>query len=163
MTYNDINPCSPLEKGQKKAIKRRSEECLKGDQQSLSRLKAGSLGIPRINSGFLNKCWKSLDFTPNPDPSMLLAPYGQNVHTPPSNCLRNHYLGLVDKTQLEEQYEKLINRCMLHHCCKRYCLSIQRRDNNGKMTCKFNFPLDIHDFETIFDDFSQKFIGKELG
>jgi hypothetical protein len=42
-------------------------------------------------------------------------------------------------------------------------MSLQRRDKNGKMTCKFNFPLDIHNFETIFDDLSQKLIGKKLG
>jgi len=55
MTYNDINPCSPRGKGQKKAIKQRSEECLPGDQQSLSRLEAGILGNPRKNKGFLNR------------------------------------------------------------------------------------------------------------
>jgi hypothetical protein len=63
MIYNDINPCSPLGKGQKKAIKRRSEECLPGDQQSLSRLKAGSLVIPRRNSGFLNRSVATDDCT----------------------------------------------------------------------------------------------------
>jgi hypothetical protein len=72
---------------------------------------------------------------------------------------------LEDTAQLEDQYERLINRCMLHHCCEGYCLSRQRRDKDGNMTCRFNFPIEIHGFEAIFDDLGQKLIGmeKELG
>jgi hypothetical protein len=89
---------------------------------------------------------------PNPNPQEWPAPFGQNVHTPPSNCLRQRYLEMCTPADYKSQYEKLINRCMLHHCRVGYCLSPKRLDNQGQMTCRFNFPKDLHGFQLTFDD-----------
>ncbi len=41
---------------------------------------------------------------------------------------------------------------MLYHCRVGYCLNPKRLDNQGQMTCRFNFPNDLHGFKLTFDD-----------
>ena len=47
---------------------------------------------------------------PQPDPKLWPGPEGQDVSAPPTNCLRENVLELTD---LEEDYVRLINRVML--------------------------------------------------
>ena len=89
---------------------------------------------------------------PNPKPPEWPGPYGQDVYTPLSNCLRERYLTMAEKDQYKCQYEKLINRCMLHHCREGYCKSKARRDKTtGAMICRFHFPIDMHGFKPTFE------------
>ena len=114
----------------------RKEEVLQS-QDKIAQFTAETLGISAIH--------------PNPVPQEWPAPYGQNVQTPPSNCLRQRYLDMSTQEQYKIQYEKLINRCMLHKCRVGYCQSLTRRDNQGRMTCRFDFPKDLHGFKITFD------------
>jgi hypothetical protein len=113
--------------------------------------------------GFATKVLGISAVHPNPSPPMWPAPFGQNVHTPSSNCLRNRFLELDTLGELEAQYEKLINRCMLHHCRVGYCLSEQRKDSDGKMLCRFNFPVDLHGFKEVFNEEGTHLLAMERG
>ena len=88
---------------------------------------------------------------PNPEPSQWPGPYGQNVHTPPSNCLRARFNCLNNTMEKREQYENLINRCMLHQCKEGYCLNRSKRDPEGNMICRFKFPMEPHAFQLNFE------------
>ena len=97
---------------------------------------------------------------PNPTPQEWPGPYGQDVQRPATNCLRERFLNLETPAECKEQYEKLCNRCMLHHCREAYCLSKQRRDKTTReMICRFHFPIDLHGFKFIFDHAGSKIIG----
>ena len=90
---------------------------------------------------------------PNPRPADWPGPYGQDVMRPATNCLRQRFLDLDSTQNYQSQYEKLINRCMLHHCREGYCLNRNRRDKNtGEMTCRFHFPIKLHGFKFEFEE-----------
>ena len=77
---------------------------------------------------------------PQSDPKRWPGPYGQDVSAPPTNVVRESYLEVVD---LEEDYEKLVNRVMLHACRITYCL-IKKAFQEHK--CRFGFPLTLKGF-----------------
>jgi hypothetical protein len=67
--------------------------------------------------------------------------------------LRQRFLELDSIAAYRAQYEKLINRCMLHHCREGYCLNRNRRDKNtGEMVCRFHFPVKLHGFKFEFEE-----------
>jgi len=78
---------------------------------------------------------------PNPNPVNWPGPHGQNVYTPSVNCLRVPFLKVVSENEIVAQYERLINRCMLHVCRRKYCYS----DSNP--ACRFKFPMELHGFD----------------
>jgi len=97
---------------------------------------------------------------PNPKPIDWPGPYGQNVHTPPSNCLRKTFRSLSLPAEFKEQYEALINRCMCHKCRVGYCLKKQMHANDCQ-NCRFNFPIELHGFKEVFDELQQHIISME--
>ncbi|MBM3938769.1 MAG: hypothetical protein FJ333_08995, partial [Sphingomonadales bacterium] len=106
--------------------------------EKVARFTAHTLGVTAVH--------------PNKNPVEWPAPFGQNVHRPMANCLHVHFLDLLSQDEQKGQYEKLINRCMLHQCREGYCLSKNRRDRTtGRMICRFKFPMDLHGFKPNFD------------
>ncbi|KAL8609091.1 hypothetical protein ACOMHN_030432 [Nucella lapillus] len=68
---------------------------------------------------------------PRPDPANWPGPYGQDVHTPAVNILRQRFLDVShNPDELQEIYEKLVNRVMLHHCRDGYCLEKNSNDSD---------------------------------
>ena len=115
------------------------KEEFKQTREEVARFSAHTLGISGMH--------------PNPRPAEWPGPYGQDVMRPATNCLRNRFLDLDSKEGCQCQYEKLINRCMLHHCREGYCLNCARRDKvTREMICRFHFPIDLHGFKMIFDE-----------
>ena len=97
---------------------------------------------------------------PNPRPADWPGPYGQDVVRPATNCLRQRFLGLNSTARNRSQYEKLINRCMLHHCREGYCLNQNRRDKKtGEMMCRFHFPVKLHGFQCEFEENGTRISG----
>ncbi|KAL8586175.1 hypothetical protein ACOMHN_057737 [Nucella lapillus] len=87
---------------------------------------------------------------PRPDPANWSGPYGQDVHTPAVNILRQRFLDVShNPDELQERYEKLVNRVMLHHCRDGYCLE---KNSNGEKACRFKFPMKLIGFEAVVSD-----------
>ncbi|KAL8583186.1 hypothetical protein ACOMHN_053699 [Nucella lapillus] len=87
---------------------------------------------------------------PRPDPANWPGPYGQDVHTPAVNILRQRFLDVShNPDELQERYEQLVNRVMLHHCRDGYCLE---KNSNGEKVCRFKFPMKIIGFEAVVSD-----------
>ena len=87
---------------------------------------------------------------PNPDPKEWPAPYGQNVYTPPTNCLRQRFLDIQNDDEMKRRHELLVNRTMCHQCRIAYCLCKEKLGENGQMKCRFGFPIDLHGFQEFF-------------
>ena len=81
---------------------------------------------------------------PQPDPKLWPGPEGQDVSAPATNCLRENFLNITD---LETDYEHLINRAMLHACRITYCIieSAFRRERRPDK-CRFGYPLTLYGF-----------------
>ena len=77
---------------------------------------------------------------PQPDPKLWPGPEGQNVSAPATNCLRENFL---DVTDLEADYESIVNRVMLHACKPTYCLIKAAFE---RYRCRFGYPLTLHGF-----------------
>ncbi|KAL8598153.1 hypothetical protein ACOMHN_043224 [Nucella lapillus] len=87
---------------------------------------------------------------PRPDPANWPGPYGQDVHTPADNILRQRFLDVShNPDELQERYEKLVNRVMLHHCRDGYCLE---KNSKGEKVCRFKFPMKLIGFEAVVSD-----------
>ncbi|KAL8596788.1 hypothetical protein ACOMHN_053884 [Nucella lapillus] len=90
---------------------------------------------------------------PRPDPANWPGPYGQDVHTPAVNILRQRFLDVShNPDELQEIYEKLVNRVMLDHCRDGYCLE---KNSNGEKVCRFKFPMKLIGFEAVVSDDSK--------
>ncbi|KAL8588035.1 hypothetical protein ACOMHN_065040 [Nucella lapillus] len=80
---------------------------------------------------------------PRPDPANWPGPYGQDVHTPAVNILRQRFLDVShNPDELQERYEKLVNRVMLDHCRDGYCLE---KNSNGEKVFRFKFEAVVSD------------------
>ncbi|KAL8559939.1 hypothetical protein ACOMHN_016985 [Nucella lapillus] len=87
---------------------------------------------------------------PRPDPANWPGPYGQDVHTPAVNILRQRFLDVShNPDELQGRYEKLVNRVMLHHCRDGYCLE---KNSKGEKVCRFKFPMKLIGFEAVVSD-----------
>ncbi|KAL8566184.1 hypothetical protein ACOMHN_034760 [Nucella lapillus] len=87
---------------------------------------------------------------PDPDPANWPGPYGQDMHTPAVNILQQRFLDVShNPDELQERYEKLVNRVMLHHCRDGYCLE---KNSNGEKVCRFKFPMKLIGFEAVVSD-----------
>ncbi|KAL8605082.1 hypothetical protein ACOMHN_018883 [Nucella lapillus] len=87
---------------------------------------------------------------PRPDPANWPGPYGQDVHTPAVNILRQRFLDVShNPDELQERYEKLVNRVMLHHCRNGYCLE---KNSNCEKVRRFKFPMKLIGFEAVVSD-----------
>ena len=77
---------------------------------------------------------------PQSDPKLWPGPEGQNVSAPSTNSLRENFLEITD---FEADYERMVNRVMLHACRITYCLV---QTAFGKNRCRFGYPLTLNGF-----------------
>ena len=92
---------------------------------------------------------------PNENPKQWPGPYGANVNQPPTNCLTRRFLDMDGPSSYKEQYEKLVNRVMLHRCRKGYCLTDKHKDKEGTLICRFRCPFHYHGYEPLFDELGE--------
>ena len=92
---------------------------------------------------------------PQSDPKLWPGPEGQNVNRPPTNCLRTPFLKVTD---LDLDYELLVNRVQLHGCRLSYCL----RKILDFYRCRFGYPLTIKGFRNILLTIEGKSILDEI-
>ena len=86
---------------------------------------------------------------PNPDPSQ----WPETTQAIDKQCLRMNFNEMCDSEDLSKLYESRVNLVQRHTCTPNYCLSYAKRDKETKEPkCRFQFPKDIHGFNTITDD-----------
>ena len=83
------------------------------------------------------------------DPADWPEPYGDSIHKPSMNCLREDYLDVETPEQMLTRYMAIINRTMIHECREGYCL--EKEDNSQEKKCRFHFPQPLLGFEAIHE------------